>query len=105
MTLKTLHHHPFYIFINSWTVKQALLFLKDWRIQAEEHHQNTPDGTNVDLFTGIHHKVIALSEEVDAHWVDGKVNKPLVLHKEPKNCTQNQSVECGKQKHILYKVK
>lgn len=56
---------------------------KGLRIQAKEHHQNAPNGPDVDLFTGIHHKVVAFSEEVDSHCIHSKVNQPLVLHKEP----------------------
>lgn len=64
------------------------------RIQAEEHHQDTPDGPNVDFFTSIHNKVVAFSEEVDAHCIDGKVNQPLVLHKEAQNYRHTQKKEC-----------
>lgn len=67
------------------------------RIQAEENHQDTPDGPNIDLFTGIHHKVVTLSEEVDAHCIDGKVDQPLVLHEEAQNCIHTHT-QCGKQK-------
>lgn len=70
----------------------AWLSGKGLRIQAEEHHQDTPDGPDVDLFTGIHYKVVAFSKEVDAHCIDGKVNQPLVLHEEPQNCTHKTTV-------------
>lgn len=63
------------------------------RIQAEEDHQDTPDGPDVDLFTGIHHKIVPLSEKVDAHCIDGKVDQPLVLHEEPQNYTHTQQTK------------
>lgn len=70
----------------------AQLAGKDLRIQAEEHHQDTPDGPNVDLFTSIHHKVVALREKVNAQCIDGKVDQPLVLYKKPQNYRHTQKL-------------
>lgn len=49
------------------------------RIQTEENSQNTPDCSNIDLFAGIHHTVVTLSEQEDTSSIDCKIYQPLVL--------------------------
>lgn len=60
--------------------------LEQRRIQAKKYSQHTPDSTDVDLFTGVHHTVVGLSKKKNSRCIDGEINEPLVLNKEPQNC-------------------
>ncbi len=55
---------------------------------SRKNSQHTPDGSNVDFLADIHYTVVAFGEEVDPGGIDGEVNQPLVLHKEPQNCKE-----------------
>ncbi len=54
-------------------------WLPSWRIQAKENRQNTPDGSDIDLLSGINNTVVTLSEQEDTRRVDCKIYEPLVL--------------------------
>ena len=56
-----------------------LLSLYSWRIQAEENGQDTPEGSNIDLFSCIYNIVVNLSEQEDTRRVDCKIYQPLIL--------------------------
>jgi len=67
-----------------WIHKQTWLLCHsklshNWRIQTKENCEDTPYGSDIDLFTGIHHIVVTLGEQEDAQCVDCKIYKPLVL--------------------------
>lgn len=57
-------------------------WLHSWRIQTEENSQDTPDGSDIDLFAGIHNTVVTLSEQEDTCCIDCKIYQPLVLQEE-----------------------
>lgn len=59
--------------INSWR------WLYSWRIQAEDNSQDTPDGSDIDLFSGIYNTVVTISEQEDTRCVDCEIYQPLVL--------------------------
>lgn len=71
--------------------------LEQGRIQAKKNCQHTPDGTNVDLFAGVHHTVVGLGKKKNSSCIDGEIDQPLVLYKEPQNCR-----EISQQRHLYF---
>lgn len=61
-----------------------------WRIQTEENSQDTPDGSNINLFAGIYHTIVTLSEEENSGCIDCKIYKPLVLQEKAQHWKQKQ---------------
>lgn len=61
---------------------EYMKWLYSGRIQAEENSQDTPDGSDVDLFSGIYNAVVTLGEQEDARCIDCKIYQPLVLQEE-----------------------
>lgn len=62
-----------------------------WRIQTKKNCQDTPNGSNIDLFAGIYHTVVTLSKQEDTQSIHCKIHKPLVLQKKPQHWKQKQN--------------
>lgn len=61
-----------------------------WRIQAKENSQDAPDGSDIDLFSGIYNSVIALSEQEHTRGIDCKIYQPLILQEKTQHCKREQ---------------
>lgn len=84
--------------INSWR------WLYSWRIQAEDNSQDTPDGSDIDLFSGIYNTVVTISEQEDTRCVDCEIYQPLVLQEKTQHWKKTQDKKKVSSEHsfVLY---